>query len=388
MSYVLTLVSGKGGTGKTVISLALAQLLQAGGKRVAIYDADAATRGLTHYVSTHVDTSKPGLAEAETPDMAQVVRLKSSSDQITIYPIVGSLDASAPEPDVTTAQTNLMAVLKRDTSRFDYQIVDLQAGITPMLDAVFGITDATLVVSEADPVSIAAVTYLRRHLDRVGRKRVFGLVNRALPEEESYFESLTDYAREVDWAGVVPLDSDVRRSFFRRELPLRRESGDPFGLSLTDVLLQMGSPLSDEAQRARMWLQAKDQSPTEDYEQLTAYRDNLEREIGRHRLRSEQIRFVTSIAASTAALLVGVAATLAAQETIPVLAGIVGGGIGALGAAVSVAYGRFRSATSDQLEIDKLRRELDRVDEQVQTFDVRNRRLPSSLQGPSQSAVI
>jgi MinD-like ATPase involved in chromosome partitioning or flagellar assembly len=378
MSFVLALASGKGGTGKTVLSLAIAQLLTANDKRVAIYDADASTRGLTHYVSAHVDTSKPGLAEARSPEAVQTVRLESSPGEIVVYPMAGILDSDAGDLNVETALANLLARLKADRAHFDYQIVDLQAGISPIIDRVYPVADATLVVTEADPVSIAAVAYLRRHLDRLGRRPVFGLVNRALPGEEPYFESLTDYAKNILWTSVIPLDPDVRRSFFRRELPLRPASGDPFALSLTDVLRRIGPPLSGDLQRTERWVQAPGSDAFSDYEALLSYRSQLERDLSRGRLRAEQTRFTTSLAASVAGLSVGVLALLAVQGTIPDILAIVGGALGFFGAATLSFYGRFRVAASNELEIESTRRELARVEEQLRSFEVRYGRLASS----------
>jgi cellulose biosynthesis protein BcsQ len=375
MSHVLAFASGKGGTGKTVVSLATAQLLAATGKRVVVYDADASTRGLTHYLSAAIDTSRPGLADASSEDKPQSVSLMSELGELVVYPMVGRLDVGVPEPNIDNAVRNLRRLLRENDEIFDYQLVDLQAGITPFLDSIYTAADTTLVVTEADPVSIAAVAYLRRHLDRLGRRRVGGIVNRALPGEEQYFESLTDYASDIKWTGVLPLDPDVRRAFFRRQLPIKRGSGDPFALSLIDSLKRNGSPLDLDLQQAAGWVQAPGSSSASDYKELVEYRDQLEIELADTRLQAERVRFLTSITASLATLSVGVVTVLAVQESIPSPFAISTGAIGVVIAALSTAYTRFRMAAVDQVEVEGIRRQLGRVEEQLKALEVHNSRI-------------
>ncbi len=58
MSSIITFISGKGGSGKTVTSSAIGQFLAGLGFKVLLVDTDASTNGLTLFFLTEVNTSK------------------------------------------------------------------------------------------------------------------------------------------------------------------------------------------------------------------------------------------------------------------------------------------------------------------------------------------
>jgi len=397
MTTILAFISGKGGTGKTAVSLATAQLLAAGGSRVALYDADLSTRGLTHYLSARVDTSRTGLADSVSLTDVQAIYVgpDSSLDTETltgsgssvrpfiVYPIMGDLAGEDADLDVDRAAKNILALLDRGKDEFDYHILDLQAGLTPLLDRLYAQVNTSIVVTEADPVSIAAVSYLRRHLDGLRKGVIYGLVNRALPEEKSFFEALLAYAGEIDWLGVLPSDPDVRRAFFLRGLLLKPQSSDPFGLQLIDTLGRV-KRLSESMQGARKWLTAPGHSFDDDFHALIELREVLERQLAEAQFRRDRGRRWIGPVELNMSLIIGLAILLRAESVIPLWAAVVVGVLGVITTAFWRYYQRYIRMGYAEKEISSLRDTLERTDEQLRVYTVGR----ESRSGSSKSANI
>jgi cellulose biosynthesis protein BcsQ len=325
-------------------------------------------------LSDRVDTTAAGLSDASSTRAVQSIELAvDGGGSITVYPAVGDLAGEDSDVDYVAAAAMLSRLLTRDAKKFRYCIVDFQAGLTTLLDDVFARIDVPIVVTEADPVSIAAVAYLRRHLEHVKKAEVFGLVNRALPEEGPYFESLTDYAREIRWIGVLPLDQDVRRAFFRRELPLRPNTNDPLAAALVGALRHAAPISKKDLDRAQKWISVSGRSVDDDRAALARLRLQLEDELNLNAYQQERQMLVGRMlqAVAMAVALVGIF-IFTGNRSNDFLAslGVASGVAGALAGVAVSFYTSSRRARSRSVDEPRIKAELERVNEQLRVYGV------------------
>ena len=147
---VIGIASGKGGVGKTTVSVNLAVALAAQGKRVLLFDADLglanAQIALGHrapFNMSHVISGEKSLADIVTTT-AQGVRLIPGGS--------GLLDMAALGHKEAAGVVQAFSELEED---LDYLIVDIAAGISPQVMTFMRAVQRRLIVVRDEPSSIA-----------------------------------------------------------------------------------------------------------------------------------------------------------------------------------------------------------------------------------------
>jgi MinD-like ATPase involved in chromosome partitioning or flagellar assembly len=275
---VVTFVSGKGGTGKTTVCISAGLLLSAAGHRVRMVDGDLATHGLTYFFDgfrgVAAMPSDPDVFIDSTPVELPVDGKLSLLPSSSATDLETSSDADRWEAAVQALATAVDTSLEES----DFVLVDCQAGVSIMLDAIVNRSDHIIVVTEADPVSVGAVEGLVRVLRRSHRGSLLGFVSRVFAEEREYYEALTDYLRSIRFVGMLPFDRDVRRAFFKRESPIDLNSPGPFAVSLAQSLTSIDPEISTLISDIPHSEQYSDSKVKEEIEELIQLRDQAEDE--------------------------------------------------------------------------------------------------------------
>jgi flagellar biosynthesis protein FlhG len=216
--------SGKGGTGKTLISLALAQALSKQGERVLLCDADL---GLSN-TAVHL-----GLADGG--DLIAVLAGKQCIDEAAV-PVIGGARSrgfdllAAPAGAGTLADAgadaaNRLIALLRAAHAYDRVLLDLSAGVDAVPMSMAAAADETIAILTPDPAALSDAYAFTKLLVRATRSRQPEfIVNLAANEAEARrtAEAFVGTCRaflkfEPHLLGIVPRDASAAEAVRRQQ---------------------------------------------------------------------------------------------------------------------------------------------------------------------------
>lgn len=261
VAKVICMASSKGGSGKTILSITFATLLQALGKRVLVIDTDAATNGLTllHLQEVSAFRASPGeLAPRGVYESgsrpADPFKLASG---VHLIPATYEFIETEKVP-VEKFRLALKATLQQFREEYDFVFLDAQAGFDMFSSITMrrDISDEVIIVSEYDPVSAAGVERLKvLGKESLSYDRTWILLNKMLPE---FVKSYSDFLGVARYLSPIPWSADVVRAFARRKLALDTDEGNEYTLAIIRTLQSL---LGDEIESAiKEWMAQRESS--------------------------------------------------------------------------------------------------------------------------------
>jgi septum site-determining protein MinD len=225
-STVINVISGKGGTGKTLLACVLADMLgNAPAAKTLVIDLDFFVRGLTSLLYFHreekLHIADPG-AITVSEFFAKKIRHPNPAIAISKYrsfdvvPAVARIDERLNYQDLgpnTRAEATaiLRALLSSVPAEYRFVILDSRAGYDELISATHEICDISICVEEEDPISRVTSDNLIAQLSADAPTPIFRLVNKARNVRSQ--EDVLTMARGVTDLGVVPFDMDILNSF-------------------------------------------------------------------------------------------------------------------------------------------------------------------------------
>ena len=166
LSKIISIASGKGGTGKSTVCVTLGMALVKRGHTVLLIDCDSGMRGLDIMM---------GISKSLVFDIADAVCGNCTPEQI-IYPcnhIAGLSLIPAPQ----NAEDELSpAILKQFTDNirdnYDYIIIDSPAGVGKGFDTAVLPADLCLVIANTEPTSLRGCVNVRKKLTEYGKDNI------------------------------------------------------------------------------------------------------------------------------------------------------------------------------------------------------------------------
>ena len=205
MSQIIVLASGKGGTGKTTVTVNLAVALCNKGKKVLLIDCDCGMRGLDLML---------GLDKNLVYDTSDVIAGNCfTEDAIYKYePVDGLYLLPAP---IDTDDEISPQVMKQFTdtikNSYDYSLIDSPAGIGSGFITAITPADRAIIVTNPEPTSVRGAVKVRQALLKHNVDNIRLVINRLNVKnfkELGVYQDLDEVVdkSETQLIGVVPDD--------------------------------------------------------------------------------------------------------------------------------------------------------------------------------------
>jgi flagellar biosynthesis protein FlhG len=219
--HIVAVASGKGGVGKTWLAITLSHALARAGQRVLLFDADFGLANVDIQLGLTPAADLGAVIAGRATLAESLLRHEAGFDILPGQSGSGALAAlGAP------ALEGMLRALRLVARRYDRVVLDLGAGLDPMVQRLAGFADLLLVVATEEPTSLTdAYAVLKLHAAAAGGEaRV--VINQATTRaagERTYAtlaRACTAFlGRTPPCAGVIRRDDKVREAI-RRQTPL------------------------------------------------------------------------------------------------------------------------------------------------------------------------
>lgn len=206
MGEIISVISGKGGTGKTTVCAAVATCLAAEGKRVLCIDADIGLRNLDIAL---------GMADLPVIAFTDVMYGHYTFEDAAKHPKLEKLSLlTAPirENGKLIDDSGFQRMLKQAKETFDFCLIDAPAGIGEGFRLATQFSDRCIIISTPDPASVRDAAQAADMLLLQGKEDLLLVVNRVAPRMFSRMALTVDDIMDqvgLPLLGLVPEDSDV-----------------------------------------------------------------------------------------------------------------------------------------------------------------------------------
>lgn len=206
MSNVIVVASGKGGTGKSTVSVCLAVALVKQNKKVLLIDCDCGMRGLDIMLDVAEDIIFD-CADAVSGNCGILEAIYCSKNFKNLHLMAAPFDV-----DNEISPGVFKELVNQVKTYYDFVIIDSPAGVGSGFETAAAPADKALIVTNAEPVSLRGAVKIRRKLQDMAIADRKLVINRF---ESSQFYSMDFYKdldEVIDIAGVqlialVPFDN-------------------------------------------------------------------------------------------------------------------------------------------------------------------------------------
>lgn len=224
MGTVINVISGKGGTGKTLLTAVLAELLGYSGKNVLVVDLDIFVRGLTTLLYYHkgetlkiaeknemsisdyfaddfdyIHMKQPAITKYRSFEVFPSVHMVNEKLKFNIMP--KSFDAA------NKVIKTILGSIEKNGREYDYIFLDSRAGYDELIAATHINSDISLCVEEDDNISMVTSGNLISQLSNEHKGTVLRIRNKA----RQMMNNMEGMGYE--FVGTIPFDADIMNSF-------------------------------------------------------------------------------------------------------------------------------------------------------------------------------
>jgi len=167
MANVISIVSSKGGTGKTTVALNLAVALAESGENTLLIDVDPL--GAIGLSLARNDTEWTGLAEYLINDISlEEAIIKTKMPSLSILPR-GRLDPLDIElyEDILNSNETLKEITTNLGDTYRYVIIDTPSGLGPVTRAALNASNYTLLPIQAESLSLRSISQTLRVISHI-----------------------------------------------------------------------------------------------------------------------------------------------------------------------------------------------------------------------------
>lgn len=223
MAIKVALLSGKGGSGKTTISLSLSSLLSICGIKVTLIDCDLATCGATYFFEKNYTKNYFNLYSLDFRDTMYEV-----SEYFKFVPVSTHFPCLF---DIAKVIDNFVELIDRLETYSDVVIFDCQAGYSEILNSILAITDINLIIMEPDPISASAVRVLYARTSEYLESRNTYQIFSKVPEGEVHAYKKPSISM-FSCLEPIRFSWDIRNAIGLLKIPELLEENMDFGMVL------------------------------------------------------------------------------------------------------------------------------------------------------------
>ena len=252
----ISILSGKGGTGKSSISISIASLLAHCGLRTLIIDLDLFTHGLTFYsLGSSLDKISGSMSdifmeEKNSSVVPVIVPSEFTSGNLYIIPSISNMEQSVEMSVFDKRYTNLTdfrvmvdAIVKKieASGEFDFVFIDTRGGTDYTSIGSALSSDYFIVVTEADKPSWKMGDFLINSIveaekrENIHSKRLGFIINKnLLPSAD-----IEQYLRKkwgMPHVGTIPFDKTAIKFFQENRMTVEEDPGCPFSREIHKII--------------------------------------------------------------------------------------------------------------------------------------------------------
>ncbi|MAG18134.1 MAG: septum site-determining protein MinD [Candidatus Diapherotrites archaeon] len=227
MGRVISLISGKGGVGKTTITANLGIALAKRNLNVCLIDADIAMANLSLLLNMQ-----------NSPITLHDVLLGEANIQDAIYDGPAGVkfipSGLSLENYRRVDSERLQGVVDSIKNQFDFILLDCAAGIGKNVMAAISASDEILLITMPSSPSIADVLKAKITSQRLGTKVIGIMINFMRGEKGEIKKEDVMKMLELPVLSIVPFDDEIRKSFMQEKvMPIMiRVPGTPAGIAI------------------------------------------------------------------------------------------------------------------------------------------------------------
>ncbi len=173
MGKVILVSSGKGGTGKTMVSVNMGAMLSQYGFKVMLLDMDMGLRNMDIYLNM-----ENKVVYNIMDVISGVCRIKKAMIKVRGFENLYFMAASPKRDDRDLTTLHMQVLCEKLKKYFDYIIIDCPAGIGDLLDVSIAAADQALIVTEPEIASLRDADVTERYLMTKGVKDIRIIVNK------------------------------------------------------------------------------------------------------------------------------------------------------------------------------------------------------------------
>lgn len=249
MARVITIASGKGGVGKTSLSLNLALSFAARGKTVCLFDADLGLANVSIMTGIYPERNLEAVIMENCPIHDIMIR---DFHGIDIIPGSSGVERIA---DLTPRQTARLITTFLELDVYDEVIFDTSAGISAQVLSFCMASHEMILVATTEPTSLTDAYALLKVLSRQQYKNpvrvVVNKVKSVKPAQQAYakLKSTVDQFLKVQLVplGIMPLDPNMRKAIIAQTPVVKKYPSTP----VSKCIRHMAGKLSHNAQESK-----------------------------------------------------------------------------------------------------------------------------------------
>ena len=243
--------SGKGGTGKTLLSVGLAHTLSHQGERILLCDADLGLSNTSVHLGLETGGDLPGLLAGEVALREAIVSVHGGVGARGGFDLLAAPAGSGAFADFSEADAARVVAKLRAETRYDRVLLDLGAGVDAPVMHFAAAAQESIVVLTPDPASLTDAYAFVKILLRSFAAAPSVVVNMTANDAEGRrtADALSATCKTflkitLDYLGGIPRDAKALEAMRRQGLLPQLFPQAPSSRAITAIADRLHAPLA------------------------------------------------------------------------------------------------------------------------------------------------